>query len=264
MVLKIVNQSKRRQRARSTRKFIFFLVFGLIFSAAAFIALDKKFQISEIAVSGANPINSQKITEETEKILEERKFFIFSRKDIFLTGIDDLVSRLQKQFAIASEISISRDFWRKKLEIAILEREKWAVWCWKESCFYADSSGVIFREAPQFSGNLVLKILDQREEPVTLGSRILDENLLNKLQNFIKTAAEKQKITINSIEIYPDLLFKLVASDGWKIILDSQTDIKLAIENFPILIGSAIKDRLNRLDYIDLRFPDKSFFKLKN
>ena len=78
----------------------------------------------------------------------------------------------------------------KKLEIAVLEREEWAVWC-RETCFYADSSGFIFRPAPQFSGNLVFKILDYREKPVALGGRILNEDLLSKLQNFIKIAAEK-------------------------------------------------------------------------
>lgn len=264
MVLKIVNQSKRRQRACLAGKFVFFIILGLVFFAAALIALDKKFQISEIAVSGASRVSSQKVTEETEKILREKKFFIFSRKDIFLTGARDLAGRLQKQFAAAAEINVSRDFWRKKLKIAVLEREEWAVLCQKELCFYVDGSGVIFRPAPQFSGNLVLKILDYREEPVALGGRILNENLLSKLQNFIKIAAEKQKITINSIEIYSDPLFKLVASGGWRIILDSQTDLELAFENLSILIGSAIKDRLDRLDYIDLRFPDKSFFKFKN
>lgn len=265
MAKEIIRESRRRRQLRLFWRLIIFLLISSAAATTFFIFLDQKLKIKNIIITGNERIETEQITAAAREILERKKFFIFSGDNILLVNSQNLSRELKEKIAAIDELNVERDFGQKELRLELKERKGWAVWCRNESeeCFYIDEKGVIFRAAPRFYGDLVLKIMDSRSEILGPGKTILDPELLKKIREFQTNIFQVQGIAINTIEISPDLVFKLGTRDGWHIILDSQTDTVLAAENLKLLLSSAIKDGAGELDYIDLRFPDKSFFKFK-
>jgi len=49
--------------------------------------------------------------------------------------------------------------------------------------------------------------------------------------------------------------------EGWYALLDEETNFKTAFENMKLVLENQIKDKRAELEYIDLRFSNKVFFK---
>jgi len=56
---------------------------------------------------------------------------------------------------------------------------------------------------------------------------------------------------------------KIMTTEGWQIFINSETDLSQGLSNLPALLQEEIGDRSN-LEYIDLRYGDKMFYKLKS
>ena len=77
--------------------------------------------------------------------------------------------------------------------------------------------------------------------------------------NFIEEI-KQQNLSIKKIELNKDI--KLTTNEGWQIVLVlGDKDYKNIAEKLFLLFERKIKDRL-KLQYIDMRFENKAFFKL--
>jgi len=135
------------------------------------------------------------------------------------------------------------------------------VWC-KSICFYADSAGVLFERAPQFFGDLILKIADERPDDFGPGERIMDLTTIEGVQKLTSQIKKNNGVSLKSITIKTENELWLYTDGGFRIIIDSGTDFDRAYENFTIFLKSADKNKINKIEYIDLRFQDKTFYKL--
>jgi len=196
------------------------------------------------------------------------------RSNVFIYPRSGIKEALLEEFRRIEEVQVSvKDL--EELEVVIEERKPNSLWCGEslenssnEKCYFIDLDGLIYSEAPNFSGNVFLGVYGEIENALDpIGEHFLT---VSKYKNY--------KFFENSLSQYdlgPIILNKVDNGDleiylksGGKILYNSEQDIVRLSENIgSILKDSGFKEDLNRsdqeLEYIDLRFGNKVYYKFK-
>ena len=260
MALEVSQKFKGRKRLIFFKWFFLILIILAVSFVGSIYALGRAFRLNKIEVAGNERVSAGDIQTKVTDLLAGGLFPLWPEENILFLSPENIAENIKSQFSAIDQIAIRRDFLNRILRINIKERDSWAVWC-SEKCFYLDSSGVIFQPAPQFFGDLVLKITYKRAENFNLGDTVIAKETLRKLEGFISGIKNKNSFYVKTAEILPGPTFWLYADSGLKIILDNETDFERALENFQIFTNSFPEKKLQTTDYVDLRFNDKTFYK---
>lgn len=268
----IFSDSRRlRRQTFFVRIAVFFIMLGI--AVAAFVAFFyiPYFKIKSVSVSGSETLRSSEIEKSIKDFISGREFWVLPRSSIFILSEDMIVSHLASTFPKLHKIAMEVEgLSPAALAISVKERTTWVVICNstalaanQNSCFYASSDGFLFGPAPKESGSLFLHVKDERTENHSVGSYFLADSELKRINIIlekIKSATEK---TVDEVVIKKNEIFYYEASSdaGWKIIFDSKTDPQRAAENFELAYKNTLNEDLSKIDYIDLRFENRIFYK---
>jgi cell division septal protein FtsQ len=258
--------SRRRKRRWALVK-----LFGWSFAAVLILAgIGLVFylpvlRINTLAFEGLDAINEEELSRQVNDILSGKYLLLLPKNNIVFFPKKEL-SELLKSNRRIKNFSFDRNF-ENRLLLTVEERATWAIWCYvnensAEKCALTDDDGFVFSPSPFFSGTAILKIIDQRNEDL-LGKYVLPQRHLEELKTFIKKTKSRLGEDVFVIELKKGEVLTLKLKNGWSIILDSETDITRAFENLVLALDSQIKDSRQNLDYIDLRFSNKVFYKLR-
>lgn len=84
------------------------------------------------------------------------------------------------------DLKISKNYFRRAIEISGSVRGKKIVWCFKlaeSPCFWADETGYIFAEAPNIEGGALRVVNDYRETPLNIGEVVLPSAMFDNLNS---------------------------------------------------------------------------------
>jgi len=269
----------RRKRRVIKASLILFCVLLFVGIVIAFFNLSK-FRISQISIEGAVVLDQEQFKGETLNFLKEKYLKLFPYDNIFILPEGKLAADLSEIFPLLKKIVISRDF-PQKISIAIEERKAEALWCAdsdsasipasststleslpKESCAFADADGFIFQPAPSFSGAIFLKFFDEREQPSGMGKMMTDGDEFQKLTSFAGLLKENG-FDISKIILKDAGIREVYLKEGWYILLNDKNEPDQTFSNLELVLDQEIKEKRPKLDYIDLRFGKKVFYKFK-
>ena len=156
------------------------------------------------------------------------------------------------------------------LGISFTKRTFFALFCTmaappeNPSCGYMDRTGFLYDEAPDALGSLLLKIESNAPE-IKIGAQALDPDTAAKLEQWGDALSADLGLrvvgyTLSSAE--PDEL-RAETADGFSLIIKKNDDPVAVVKVLRTLLNEEIKARRQKLDYIDLRFGNKVFFKFK-
>jgi len=192
-------------------------------------------------------------------------------ENIFILSKNQIKSGLAAIFPTITDISIKKEPFHG-LIINFEKRIQIGIWCQPagdqpqaNNCYYFDKEGIVFKEAPQTEGALILKIKDFEKREVSLGSQVLNYNRLKFITEFNNKITENNQFKIIEFKITPSANFDLeaITDRGWSIYLDQNQDPMLEANNLFTIINEVIKNKAPNLEYIDLRLPTRVFYKMK-
>lgn len=219
-------------------------------------------RIQNIEVNGAEE-NEKIVKNLIKENLSGRIFLFFPADNIFFVNEQSLAREIKNKFPAIKSADLMTNFFSRKIQANIKNRQIFAFSCLKAECFYLDEEGVLFKQAPIVSGGILLEIVASSSE-----SRI--EIIRDKPlgDNFYKISFLARKIEenlkedkLNKIILKDENSFELVFVSGLKIISDLETSPEKILRNLNIVLQS-VKDRKN-LEYIDLRFGNKAYYKFR-
>lgn len=230
-----------------------------------FLFFIPQLRINNIAIAGADGKAAKDLENEIKSILQNKYYYIIPKDHLFFYPRDEIEALLEKKFRV-QKFGIDKDY-PSALKISISEREPWALWCSAENqgkCLLIDRDGFAFENAPLTAGTAVLKIIDARNSN-PLGKNILPEGDFSLLRFFIEEIPKNIDEKISSVNIKASGKgFLIYFKTGWYAFIDNETDKDKAIQNVNLALNnSEIKDKRSKLEYIDLRFEDKVFYKFK-
>lgn len=193
--------------------------------------------------------------------LEELKN-AFKYDNIFLYTKNDIKEDLMTEFSIISDIGISKNIIKRSIKLNIIERERLGIICQMEKCFYIDKTGIIFEDAPQTSGSLILLIKDYSQRNFDIGNSVLEERIVDfiyKLKEnlFLQTGVKALEFNLLS---FPPIELKVVTSEGWYAIFSLDRDTESQLLVLKTVLEEKIKNR-EGLEYIDLRIENRAYYK---
>jgi len=268
-------------------------MFYIISFSGAFVIQDISVHRIDEEKGGANPDLTAEIQSAVELFLNSKS--VFTKNNLFFVKEAELKDLVLSSFFDVSDIRVGKDYLDRNLELAYDERVEVAIWCnvklalgesevldgedgttqeeelkqaepkipvVYDECYYIDQEGVLFSEAPESRGSLILLIKDYGNyPPIRLGSRFLSEEDMSFILG-IKSAFKKalRKVGIKEF-IYERGEITLIT--------DRDVNIYLNREYLPVKNAAVIEELFEKSsgeeasisEYIDLRITNKVYYK---
>ncbi|MFA5029507.1 MAG: hypothetical protein WC518_02000 [Patescibacteria group bacterium] len=223
------------------------------------IVYSDLFKIGEISISGTDMISQTEFRQMVEKEINTWRWHFWPQRNQLLLSKKRLAQKITSQYSL-SKLEIKKG-WRR-LQINLEEKISYLMVFNRGKFYFTDAWGNVTREiSPEEAQKYWTRfpILNTDQERVDIGSQITSE----KMVNFILALSGKikeMKLAISGYESRGQEEVSLVAKAGWRAYFDIDSDVAKSVENLELVLKEKIKDQKN-LQYIDLRFGDKIYYK---
>ena len=268
-------QKRRRTVVIGHIVFYALLLAGLWGFAFESLALPP-INITEITVSGSLSLSPSEIVSVSEKLLSGRYFFTIPRTNIFFYPKARIQSTLLNLFPRLDTVSIHfKNF--HAIHIFVTERFPEALWCHSGlttlsgsmdgPCFFLDGTGFVFAPAPETSttSSAFVKLYGILSEENPIGQTYGSAGELAKLLDFSKNLVSLD-LRVSAFRVQSDNSIEALLNNGARLIFDRDDNLAVARINLESVISDPsfrAATRHARIDYIDLRFGNKVFYRLK-
>ena len=205
----------------------------------------------------------------TLPIIKEKK------QNIFLFPANDLERILEFEFPRSESIKVKRNVFKRTVVVDVQERTPYALWCREvalpraadveaasigEECFLADSGGFLFSEAT--GEETLITLFDCVKHP---DGAMLRKNVTPAyFRNVVALLADLQKLDLHITSVtFIDDEAQVMVAPGWKLLIALSKDVSTIPVNLAtVLDENELGDQLDALEYVDLRFDDRAYYKL--
>lgn len=255
----------RRKQARKRILIILATALLVLFAIAEFVLWQPWLRVETVTATGPD---SEQVQAFVKDRLSGARFFLVPRSSIFFIPEEEIRTDILAAFPEVAAVTLSPSG-LTTLSIEGTGRASVMWWCGTAidmpfgSCYQTDSQGLVFAEVPleqRYATDSVLSLYAPlAESGETVGNTVLHAAALPQLIQFVK-AMRALNANVVSVAIRSDEA-DLYTSAGTRItyVLGRETQAAaLAASGFPTL-------NLNdgSLEYVDLRFDAKIFFKKK-
>lgn len=241
---------KRKTPFFKKRYFWVLLLILILFSTGIYyVFFSDVFKINQIEISGNNKISTEDIKNLVTGQLDQ--------KVILFVRLSKTAKTITEKFPEAESVSLKRRF-PSSVSLSVEERKPFAVWC-NQTCFNSDEEGIIFERTNNTSGFLI-----RTDKDIVIGKSIVSKNELNDIFNIKNDLVKKTNIATKEFLYLRDML-TLKTEEGWQAYFDPTTSLSNQSFNLIVSIQEKIpSDRRGDLEYIDLRYGNKVFYKYKS
>ncbi len=255
---------KKEERVKRWKVIFFWFFFTVVFSTIIWsFFFSPFFKITEIKLPENNFITNNDIH---KLILSSAPLNL--GENIFILSKNRIKSGLAAAFPAITDIRVKKEPFHG-LVINFEKRIQIGIWCHPagghlegDNCYYFDKEGIIFKEAPQTEGALILKIEDFEKKEVSLGDKVLSNEQLTFMTNFNNKIIENNQFKIIEFKIKPSPSIDLeaITDKNWSIYLDEKQNPAIAANNLLTILKEVVKSNTNNLEYVNLRIPGRIFY----
>jgi len=275
--------SKIKSGRQLKHKFWLILITTFIIAGAYFIISGDRsvnfLEIKKIEVAGAGKnVNQQEIESLASQQFEQKRFWLFSQKNVLFFNKKQLKASLAGSY-LFSDIKIKKRI-PGKIIIIIKEKDLSLVWMSGSEKYYLDLEGVVVKqidseqsEAQQLKdGTSVIRagivnenyaiVYDQSNSSVSLGQSAIKPQLANfitELHNRLQSDANLESSYYSIASPFSDQII-LTTVEGWQVYFRTTDTVSSQISRLITILQQRVDNR-SRLEYIDLRFQEKVFYK---
>lgn len=243
-------------------------------SGLSWLSFADAFSVREVRVQGNESVRARAI--EAAVLLQTAGAYasIFSKQNVALYPSDHLQKVLVFDFPRIKSVGIDRKVTQSAAVFTVTERKPYALWC-KEAlsdekehgrCYYLDEEGFAFERAavdvPESGEHIVFLggTLSERGNPIrgTLNPEqfgALRALLLGLEESF---GVRVQEISINGTEA------SIFVAPGWELKIALDKSLEAVLANLSAVLGEyGLLGHPDNIEYIDLRFDERAYYKLR-
>lgn len=273
MSSRIIYTPREAPRTRPLRKILFFAATGI---AAVLLPVgiiyafrSPVLQINQVEFFGLQSLEERILRERVSAMISGAYAFVLPRSSYFLADSAAIASRLREEFPRLADAQVAKEF-PDKLVVTASERAFWGIFCSSSNststpvCVYIDPSGFSYEEAPEPKGSLILSIYSDGPD-AAIGKPVVDAATAELLQFLTKETLVAAGTPVIGYELRSRVTSEIRArtGDGFIIIFERNADFGNSFRVLKRVLDEEIKEKRDRLDYIDLRFGNKVFYKMK-
>lgn len=238
-------------------KFYLKLIFGVFFVYVLFYSNLLKIDVVE--VSGLDMISNSQFRQTVDQSLNDARWWLFPHGHMFFFSKNKLSRTIENEYGLES-LMINRGW--KRLDISIQERISYLILFNRQKFYFVDQGGQVTQQltkeqAVQYWDRF--PILNINQEEIDIGDQLISGQMVNFLlrlnEKIMASPLRKQGFESNGEQ---EVIF--LAKEGWRAYFDINSDLDIAMENLLLVLNEKIEDQ-SQLEYIDLRFDNKVFYK---
>lgn len=172
----------------------------------------------------------------------------------------DMTNRLRGAQSSIRDLSISKGI-PSTLRIEIALRDPAMLWQSGEHLYLIDPNGIVFQsdDILNVSRGKVPTVLDARQQPVIVGTRLVRTEFLSFVQELYERFPQRFPLTITQIEIGETTLnLTAITSAGWRVQFDTTRPVDTQLDALAKVIERYHEEIR---EYIDLRVPGRAYIK---
>ena len=227
------------------------------------------FLIDNVVINGSQRIDEHKIYNIIDKQLQKKRLFVFNQQNIFIFSKSQTRKEILINFSV-DDLKINKDFPRL-LTISFSEKTPAAVWLENEIYYYVDFDFNVLSQVDGLeidAGSFIILQNENNSQSLIrqngLGRKVsLEKDYLLFCLELAKTVAG-QGLDINNIFKLDEeeKTIQMQPVNGPKIYFNVENDYDEQIKKLKALLSEKINQKeFGELEYIDLRFGDKIYYK---
>lgn len=253
---------------------------AIVIAAVSYLSYRPEVSIQEMTVNGANDVSADAVRTYVQSTLDDGKLHIFSNRNIFLYPRATLEKALITAFPPVKEARMSRpSILATTLTIDIKERRPFALWCpttfltaneeGPASCYRMDDTGFIYiegqRGSPTISGYVFAGGIASSTEtiPVSPIGETFSPTHLPGLVALLDTLGQAGFGAVGATVDNPQD-FSVHLSRPYFVKASFGSNPGTLVRDLQLVLSSeALKGKEAQLEYIDLRFGNRVYYKFK-
>lgn len=224
-----------------------------------FLFQSNLFKIKNLVIEN---IENQESYSQISKILDEqknKKFLIWEQDNFFLFNTEDFIDLIElRSNSYFYDIKIDKKF-PNKIKVELKERSPKILIVTKKGQSFFDENANMSALSAQIDNTFPILYIDEDIDPKN--EIIKKENILFILNVYKKLPKYGLNISKIKIEITDDNKLIIEESRGFTIYFNMIKDVDEQINYLNVVIKEEIKEKLSQIQYIDLRFIPKVFYK---
>lgn len=277
---KIVKESPATaiRRKKYYRKIIiFFFCFITSIYLLSIASRADKLAISKVVLENATVVEEKDVKNVVDEVVDGSYLGIFSKRNVLIYPRKKIIRTLLEREKRIQTLFLNIEN-NTELHIRVIERGGTYLWCGEtpdeansSNCYFIDSEGYIFDDSPYFSDNVYFKFYGKRNtDGDIIGSYFSETNNFEQLVKFANTVRSfglmPRGIYVNADGDNELILEKRGQTNAPGVLFAKDADLLKtantlgsALSGEPLL--SAMKDKYDKLEYLDVRFVNKVFYK---
>lgn len=253
---------KRKKPFYKKKIFLFSLFLIFLFFLNYFFLFSYFFQIKEFKILGAEKIKEEDLENFLEKKIK-KEILIFNTKSIFLINLKDFKEEMLNIFPQIEEVSFKRKF-PDIIEVIIKERKPIAFYHQKDEYFLIDRFGIIFEKINIEENSNFFTIEKENQKESKLGEMVISPETIKKILE-IEEGLKKLNLECKLFKIPSEERINAQTNKGFEIYFTLSEKISVQLFYLQVLLKEKIsEEKIEDLEYIDLRFGNRIFFKYKD
>jgi cell division septal protein FtsQ len=248
---------------------VFFCALALLFVLTVGIAHLPILRVQSVVVSGVETMSTSTIEAFVQARLKGYYGYVFPKNNIFLYPREAIIGDLARTYSLFLSVDVfAEDF--QTVAVHAVERKPNALWCTANNsgrvpCYFMDENGIVYAEAPLFSEPVYVSYYGPAVEagaPKQYLTRVEFQEL-SALVDAFTLQLKDQKILSVSVDAERDV--HVVFASGFKVLFGLTEASGDVFERFTVAFEhQPLADyTLADVEYLDLRFGDKLYYKLK-
>lgn len=259
-----------RKRRRRVRLSLLLLCAALLaLAAVAGAAHLSAVRVSEVAVSGAQTLSVGAVESFVRQQLEGSYGYVLPKDNIFLYPKARIRQELLAAYPVLASADVhARDF--HTIAVVLVERAPRALWCpeppHSADCLFIDERGVAYGEAPSFS-EPVYTVYGGPLPEGPLPKQFLSEDEFQALSALVDAVVQKlsgEKLQDVLVDAQGDVHMRFTDGFVLKFALREQGGDVFERLTLALTAEPLASRTLAQFEYLDLRFGDKLYYKLRD
>lgn len=260
--------AQQRVKKKALIGAVAFTVLVSFFGAVSWASFLDVFAVQSIAVSGTQEVRERAIESELLLATASARLGLFSQQNMLLYPREILEQQLLETYPRLHSVTIDKQLAQHAVHVTVEERQIWARWCelsasGEDVCYHVDSGGFIFEPATPASESLVTLrggLRESRTDP--LRARIAPqyfEEVTRLLADLKDLSLEVHGV------IFMDEDAAVLIAPKWELRVALDKDLGATAFNLrAVLDEQGLRNSLESLEYIDMRFDERVYFKHRN
>ncbi len=257
---------KRSWRGKLLALLFFIFTLGLLY----FIFFSPYFGIKNIEISGLEKINYDEMRAAVDAQTKSRRFFVFSQSNIFIFDEKGIAEKLNEKYSLEF-LQIDKSL-PGNIKISLEEKKPAIIWKSAEKLYLVDWDGAIIREIPKTEvleypvnnpGAKMATVFDESNSTVEIKENILAAEEIYDINDLQNNFPRATGLSISNFMMTDkdDSAIKCVTGEGWAAYFSLINDLNAQIVKLNAFMGENNLEARKGLEYVDLRFEDRVYYK---